>query len=578
MAWPPATTPIRNAGLVAREAAAKVSSRLRAPFQGASLGATSRDDEDLLRLLPGSLRPTDPTLFSQARTGVVRIGGASLNIGDATPFDVTGVDAAARHTLHSFTWLHDLRAAGNEDAHEMARDWTIAWLKQAGGRDAIARDVAVTARRVMSWLSHADILLEDVDHDVWDAVLASLETDVRVVARRWPEVASPDDRLAAILAFLAGTTALPRCGAPSEAARTRAANAAAEIVLEDGSHITRNPANLIGFCLDAIPIQKACDAIGLPLPAQVNQRIQAALCHLRMMRHANAELARFNGVSTTPRAQIGRLFLLVAALDDPGRRHQSGGYIRLVAGQTSLIADVGPTPAPSHALHAHAGALSFELMAGTTPVIINAGAPAANCAIDRRFRDQARGTAAHSTLVLANKASANLAHEGSVLAGIAKGQPVHGVGRMPCDTHEHADGTLEATAAHDGYAKAFGLRHTRTWRLAPNGESLSGTDRISAHNAGLPVRLATDLPVAIHFHLAPGAAAKISAEGSAVLITLPDGDVWELSTPNAEASVERSTYFADAAAPIACEQIVLRCTTHGETTVNWRLAKRAHAD
>jgi hypothetical protein len=56
-------------------------------------------------------------------------------------------------------------------------------------------------------------------------------------------------------------------------------------------------------------------------------------------------------------------------------------------------------------------------------------------------------------------------------------------------------------ASHDGYVKAFGPRHSRRLHVSRDGVRIEGEDRLGG--IGSRLRLAGDLPFAIHFHLHP---------------------------------------------------------------------------
>ena len=114
--------------------------------------------------------------------------------------------------------------------------------------------------------------------------------------------------------------------------------------------------------------------------------------------------------------------------------------------------------------------------------------------------------------------------------------------------------------------------HKRRLRLAADGLRLEGCDRLDGM-AGAKVRLRTDLPFAIHFHLPPGVEASLAGHGQAKVV-LKDGQCWLFSAATgASLSIEDSAYFADSSGPRAALQIVLRGVTFGETEVNWAVER-----
>lgn len=531
---------------------------------GAAAGDFDFEASEILRLLPSDLRPADATLFHQARQGVVRLAGHSINLGTGTLFDVNVSAQDFQRAAHGFTWLNDLRAAGTDDAGELARDWAIAWLIKGRRRFPIALETDVRARRILSWLSHADILLDDVDDDVEDAIYAAMTDDIRACASRWRQVPSLDARVTTLLAVLAGATALAHCERFAEGIRDMAGEVFCQLVQEDGSHVSRNPARLIPILLDALPVARACDALDRPLPEAIARRCENALRHLSAMRLGASGLARFNGVGTPPRAEVSRLWLLGAPLTsiEPARTSEAGGYVHFNAGQIQLIVDAGPLPANDHAHNAHAGCLSFELAVAGQPVIVNAGAPAPmRLSPDQLARQvtRARASDCHSTLTLANASSSRIDPASGEIAGVDQ------VVRHVSETQNE----LALIATHNGYVAPFGLAHTRTITVCASGTGVWGSDELGS--PGEPVRFAQDLPLAVRFHIHPANTVTREHLANAATIALPNGARCRISCEKAQLSIEDSTFFADAAGPQPCQQVVLRGTTHGETTLTWQL-------
>ena len=130
---------------------------------------------------------------------------------------------------------------------------------------------------------------------------------------------------------------------------------------------------------------------------------------LRLLRHGDGGLCLFNGTSQTPDGYVDRVIALADAKGRPLGLAPHVGYGRLIAKRTLIVMDMGP---PSLAAHgskaepdivdlqtAHAGCLSFELSIGRHRIVTNCGS---GKYLGSDWERNARGTAAHSTLVLAS--------------------------------------------------------------------------------------------------------------------------------------------------------------------------------
>jgi uncharacterized heparinase superfamily protein len=138
---------------------------------------------------------------------------------------------------------------------------------------------------------------------------------------------------------------------------------------------------------------------------------------------------------------------------------------------------------------------------------------------------------------------------------------------------EEANGDLVWRASHDGYFGRFGMIHRREIRLSASGSCIRGVDQLSGADTAL--RLKTDLPFAVHFHLHPEIDCELGDTPGTADIVTPEGQVWRFSASGAALSIEESTYFADSSGPRRTLQFVLRGTTFGETDVAWQIETRA---
>src|SRR5271156_4806034 len=72
-----------------------------------------------------------------------------------------GTSEAWREELHSFRWLTDLAALGNEHAWEAARAWTADWLAHFDIYEREAWRADVIGDRLFAWLEYFDRLAAD---------------------------------------------------------------------------------------------------------------------------------------------------------------------------------------------------------------------------------------------------------------------------------------------------------------------------------------------------------------------------------------------------------------------------------
>lgn len=524
--------------------------------------------EDLL-LVPSDLRVPDPSFAEELAAGFFGLAGAVVTIGDRSPFDARPPSELWAQELQGFGWLRNLDAAGSADARDAARSLVATWIARRHRHADQAWEPAVVGRRVISWLTHADLLLNGAARKPYAAIMRSLAEQIAFLAASWRNAPEGYPRLVALAALVQAHLCL--AGNDRQLARAQALLAAdlERQIAADGGHGSRNPSTLVEALFDLLPLRRCFAARGKQVPQALVEAIGRMTQMLRHLRLGDGTLARFNGTTCGERDALATAL----AYDDPQRSRPvvaRGGYVRLQKGPSVVVVDAGPAPPLELAGAACAGCLSFELSAGAQPVLVNRGTPGP-AEIQRLAL--ARATASHNTLCLGELSSSKLVRNVRIERQIGT-PPIRHPDEVTCEVRE-VDGGIEVAASHDGYVERFGLVHKRTLAMNHAGTEIRGLDELVAAKG--VVRFAWDVPYAIHFHLHPDAEALIESSPDILEILLPEsGEHWRLRAEGAVPSIEDSVYFADATGSRRTQQIVLRGACCGTMQVAWTLT-RIHA-
>jgi uncharacterized heparinase superfamily protein len=519
---------------------------------------------DLL-LAPPDLRPQDPCFADEVEGGSFGLNGQTVDLNGLSPFAVRPPSQAWARELHAFGWLRHF-SAGWTVAHEAAARRLIAdWIAGRRRHGAEAWAPEVVGRRIVSWLSHASLILAGAERRPRRAVLLSLEDQVTYLSASWRDAPYGHPRLVALI----GLTQAALCIAGHErrlaAVEPHLADEIARQFLADGGHVSRNPAVLVELLLDLLPLRQCFIACGLPPPPALTEACSRTLPMLQHLRLGDGQLARFNGMGATERDALATLIAYDKGGSPPPDPVSPSRYVRLERGASVVLVDAGSPPALELSGHACAGCLSFEVSVGGELLFANGGMPGP---AQERFTAAARGTSAHNTLELNGQPSAKLVRDEALERG-AGGAPIRHPDHVTCEVSE-ASGAASFKGSHDGYVDPFNLVHTRTLSLAADGQRLAGVDTLSGARSEL--RFAYDVPFAVHFHLHPRCGARASADGGAILV-LPSGERWRLSATGASLSIEESTHYAEVMGPLQAQQVVLRAVCYGAAEVRWLLER-----
>jgi uncharacterized heparinase superfamily protein len=505
-----------------------------------------------LLFAPPDLRTADPTVAADIYAGHFSFAGRTVSVGTESVFRVVPPGEAWAAALYGFGWLRHLRAAETPLARANARALVDDYLALGRRVHPIALDTGVVARRLMSYLAQAPLLLDGADHDFYQDYLTAVRADALRLAEARRLSDAPQDRLAALLAL----TLVAYAAEGEEAlARRYGEELSRELedqILADGGHLSRNPRVLIDLLLDLLPLKATAAARGQEPPTSLVPAIDRIVPHLKMLRHPDGSIALFNGMGAS---QVDVLATLFASHDVRGRSALEApyaGYQRLEAGSAVLIVDTGPVPPFAASAEAHAGTLAFEFSDGPQRLIVNCGA------MRRPPPDLAaaiRSTAANSCPVVAETSHCRFVQRGAETR-ISQG-PTH----VTAARDQSALGERLALS-HDGYQRGFGLDVTRVLTLAADGSELSGRDGLTGTNAAAT-------PWLVRFHLHPSLRAAITEGGDALLVGARGA--WRFAA-DAPLSVEESIFFAGLDGARRTSQIVLS-PPEGTASVSWRLTR-----
>lgn len=538
-----------------RQAFARASSAL-SPFRGLRV--------ERLLLVPHDLRTCDPTVAADIYAGYFAFAGRLVTTHGRSPFEVNAPSSAWLETLCGFGWLRHLAAADTALAQANARALVEDFLNSGLQRRYPGNAPRVIARRLISFLTQARLLLDGAEHEFYRLALRALTRDASELVRLAPTLIGEERALAGIaLAYLG------LCTENGEAWLRQAhrvlPGALDLLILPDGAPATRNPRLLVDLICDLLPLRQAYVSRSVEPPSAMQGALDRMMPMLRLFRHGDGTLGLFNGMGLSQADLVATLLAYDDSRGQPVLHAPHGGYERMEAGTALVLMDTGAALPAALSREAHAGALSFEFSVGSRRMIVNCGAPRG---VAEAARQASRMTAAHSTLTIDDQSSA-------VFGGGDENQPpmvIEGPFGEPAERHPHADGGVRVSASHDGYRKRFGLTHHRTLVLDGDGTRLSGEDRLDGVSQP-HAKTAT-----LRFHLDPSVKASRIGNGRAIMLVLPGEEAWQFESNAPELMLEESIYFAAPDGARKSEQIVASFAAEAGVRLVWSLTRLGRID
>ena len=178
-----------------------------------------------------------------------------------------------------------------------------------------------------------------------------------------------------------------------------------------------------------------------------------------------------------------------------------------------------------------------------------------------------RSTAAHSTLYI-NDASSCIFQKNYLINQIYGNSLIHKHKIIDKNYTEHKD-YYSIAAAHDGYEKRFGCIHKRSIKIMKKEDKIFGKDEIKKNKNYLkPLMYCT------RFHIYPNTKIVKTNAGNAVLISLPNGEGWLLSSKTNNFEIEKNIFLGNKNKIINNESVFIAGKINEEVIIiDWKIEK-----
>lgn len=507
---------------------------------------TGPSNDDLIGAL-AEFRPTDRETILEMMQGRYLLASKLVDTHGVSPFSLEVDHDDWQDDLQAFAWLRHFRDARTDEERRFARTMTLDWIGREGQFSRDSWSPALTARRVLNWLRHYNLLVEGASPEQTQQIARSLSTQISSLKIRALLATDPVDALLVAIALVGVALCSDRPSAEVEARVRHVLNLVDTQIDEDGLHRTRSAKIQIQLLIELITIKLALRRDHEQASRDLEELTESMHRALDAISLGTGEPAYFNGTGQMPHDLIVAIQAQSAA-----RARQTGtagGYGRLIAGRSIVVADSGLVADPEFTAHAHASAMAFEFSHGRDLVVCNCGPAPSDYDDALLFRQGI----AHSAPTINAQSAAAIAPSGPLAGRLIQ------LGRPSEIEARSADDTLLITS--HGYAERFGVTLERHLTLLAEGKTLVGQDRFVRH------RSRVSGAAAIRFHLAHQTEVQLTDD--LVRLRLNSGAVWTFLWEGAEMriedSVRQSAYFGFH----RTKQLVLDTLVSDASEVSW---------
>src|SRR6266403_1832528 len=521
---------------------------------------------DRLIIAPHDLRTADATRAAEIYAGRFVFAGKIVTCHGRSIFDLEPPSEDWEVALLGFGWLRHLRAADTALTRANARSLVDDWISNPLHRRAVGRRADVMARRVISLLSQAPLVLGDTDGKFYRRYLRGLTREIRYLRYAMLDIADGVPRLQVLIALCYASLCLANQARHIRSATRKLSDELQRQILPDGGHISRNPGALIELLVDLLPLRQVFTSRNIAPPPALLNAIDRMMPMLRFFRHGDGNFALFNGMGPTPTDLLTTVLAYDDARGTPVSNAPHSGYQRVEAGGTLVLMDTGRPPQLAASQEAHAGCLSFELSHRNFRILVNCGLPGTS---REHWRPMARSTAAHSTVTFNDVSSCRFMESGLVRR-LMRGTPILSGPRQATVNRDEDDSSATLLrVSHDGYVEEFGILHQRALMLSADGKRLDGEELFTAMHGEA---LASQDQFAVRCHLHPMIKANRLSDSHGAMLLLPNKDVWNFNAYEDRVEIEESVYLAGTDGPRRTAQIVVYGRARKVPRVQWTFA------
>src|ERR1700741_2601777 len=310
---------------------------------------------DRLIIAPHDLRTADAPRAAEIYAGRFVFAGKIVTCHGRSIFDLEPPSEDWEVALIGFVWLRHLRAPNPALTRDNARSLVDDWMSNPSRKRPLERRADVLARRVISLLSQAPLVLGDTDGKFYRRYLRGLTREIRYLRYAMIDIGDGVPRLQVLVALCYASLCLANQAKHVRSASRKLSDELQRQILPDGGHISRSPGALVELLSDLLPLRQTFAARKIAPPPALLNSIDRMMPMLRFFRHGDGSFALFNGMSSAPSDLVATLLAYDDTHGAPMANMPHTGYQRLNAGAMAVIMDTGPPPPPSVSQDAHAG-------------------------------------------------------------------------------------------------------------------------------------------------------------------------------------------------------------------------------
>lgn len=274
--------------------------------------------------------------------------------------------------LHSFAWLRDLRALGDNSARRLARQLIVNWIDRNQDWRLYPWQAVITGHRVANWIALYDFFCSSADESFRVLFFREMARQVRHLLYVRENASTSWERICALKGVIYASASFPGENDRLDGLLPELEKEIQAQILPDGGHVSRSPQIHLALLRDLIDMRAMLRLVHQEIPSFLQITINKMAPVIRLFRHGDGGLAAFGGMTQAPPAVIDMALSLADVRGRPPERASHLRFERCVNRNSLILLNVGGRIPDVHPAAAEegTGTLNFEWSMGRDRLIL----------------------------------------------------------------------------------------------------------------------------------------------------------------------------------------------------------------
>ena len=463
-----------------------------------------------------------------------------------------------RKSIHNFLWLNLVdRKNESKIIRIIIKEWILKYQKY---KKDIWDDNLISLR-IISWISNADIILDNNEKNFNQAFYSSLIRQINFTKKNFKNVSEESKKISILSSLILSGLVFREYYSNYKMGIKELKKLIENSFDKNGFPKNRNFENLLIFVQYFVLIKEWIKEGQEIVPDYLEDIIEKNLVCLNSLNSPVKILPLFYG---STEKNLENFFQYLGKLNYSLKKNlKSVGQVQIVKNKKSILYfDSGEPPTYKLSKDYQSGPLSFEYSSDSDKIITNCGY---GRKISKKIQLLSKFTSAQSTLCMNNTSVVKF--KKNSLINKAYGSTISNSFKI-FDLERTEDKTnVTISATHNAYLDKFGYLHKRTIKFFKKNNDIIGNDYLIKKNGN------SNSEFSIRFHLYPGINTVQTISGERILLQINKNKSWVFSSEKQKIDIEKSLFLGRNKALNNQCIVIYGNTNDGDVNIEWNLKK-----